>query len=235
MKILLITMEWPPFRGGVGNYYFNLTQELAKQGMELQVLIPQAKLEIESQKPNLTVSVCPFFYKFFWPKWLKLYFEIKKTVKKFKPDLIWVGQVLPVGEAVYLIKQRFKIPYFVSAHSLDILLPQKNFRKDKILKKILDKAEFITANSEFTKKELQNLENSDKKIEIIYPCPNIKNNGLIKKQGNQKILLTVGRLVKRKGQGKVIEVMPKLLLDFPDLTYLIIGNGPEKINLESGE
>ena len=27
--------------------------------------------------------------------------------------------------------------------------------------------------------------------------------------------------------------MPKLLLDFPDLTYLIIGNGPEKINLES--
>src|SRR3989338_991587 len=233
MKILLITMEWPPFRGGVGNYYFNLTQELAKQGMELQVLIPQAKLEIESQKPNLTVSVCPFFYKFFWPKWIKLYFEIKKTVKKFKPDLIWVGQVLPVGEAVYLIKQRFKIPYFVSAHSLDILLPQKNFRKDKILKKILDKAEFITANSEFTKKELQNLENSYKKIEIIYPCPNIKNNGLIKKQGNQKILLTVGRLVKRKGQGKVIEVMPKLLLDFPDLTYLIIGNGPEKINLES--
>jgi len=232
MKILLITMEWPPFKGGVGNYYFNLTNELVKQGIEMQVMIPRAKLENESQKPNLTVFACPFFYRFFWPKWLKLYFEIKKTVKQFKPDLIWVGQILPVGEAVYLIKQNLKIPYFISTHGLDILTPQKNLRKDKILKKILNQAEFITANSEFTKKELLDLEIPEEKIEIVYPCPNIQNNQAIKKSDHQKTLLTVGRLVKRKGQEKVIEAMPKLLEKFPGLTYLVIGEGPEKNNLE---
>lgn len=232
MKILLITMEWPPFKGGVGNYYFNLTNELAKQGIAIQVMIPQARLESRSQKLNLAVSVCPFFYRFFWPKWLKLYFEIKKTVKQFKPDLIWVGQVLPVGEAAYLIKKNLKIPYFVSTHGLDILLPQKSLRKDKILKNILNNAAFITANSEFTKKELLDLEIPEEKIEIVYPCPNIKNNQTIKKSGNQKTLLTVGRLVKRKGQEKVIDAMPHLLKKFPDLNYLIIGEGPEKNNLE---
>lgn len=227
-------MEWPPFKGGVGNYYFNLTNELVKQGIEMKVMIPEAKLENESQKPNLTVFACPFFYRFFWPKWLRLYFEIKKTLKNFKPDLIWVGQVLPVGEAVYLIKQNFKIPYFVSTHGLDILMPQKKLRKDKILKKILNNAEFITANSEFTKKELLDLEIPDEKIEITYPCPNIQNNPSqrLVDPWPKKTLLTVGRLVKRKGQEKVIEAMPKLLEKFPDLTYLIIGEGPDKNNLE---
>ena len=111
MKILLITMEYPPDRGGVGNYYFNLVKNL--YGHQIEVL----KADRSS------------FYKFFWPKWLKLYFKVKQQVKKNKPDLIWVGQVLPIGTVAYLIEKFFKIPYFVSTHGMDIMLPQKNLRK----------------------------------------------------------------------------------------------------------
>ncbi len=221
MKILLVTMEWPPFKGGVGNYYFNLAKNLT--GHEVRVLKVQ---------PNS-------FYRFFWPQWLKLFFEIRRLIKNNQTDLIWVGQVLPVGNAAYFIKKFFRIPYFVSTHGMDIMLPQRSARKEKVMMKILGQAKFVTANSRFTQKELLNLRLPEAKIEVIYPCPNVQaanqpdslKIGQIESQlkiAGKRILLTVGRLVKRKGQGLVIEVLPKLLKKFPNLVYLIVGHGPEE-------
>ncbi|MFA6304727.1 MAG: glycosyltransferase family 4 protein [Patescibacteria group bacterium] len=226
MKILLVTMEWPPFKGGVGNYYFNLVKNLT--GQQIKVFEVGPKL----------------FYRFFWPKWLKLFFEIRRQIKKEKPDLIWVGQVLPVGEATYLIKKFFHIPYFVSTHGLDIMLPQRSLRKEKALKQVLDNAEFITANSNFTKNELLNLGYDDNKVVVVYPCPHVSLNlkadsskleeikQNLSLQG-KKVLLTVGRLVKRKGQDAVIKALPELLQKFPNLVYLIVGEGPESLKLKT--
>ncbi|MCX6785583.1 MAG: glycosyltransferase family 4 protein [Candidatus Komeilibacteria bacterium] len=226
MKILLVTMEYPPFKGGVGNYYFNLVKNLTGHQVKVFQAGPAS------------------FYKFFWPKWLKLYFEIKKNVKKDKPDLIWVGQVLPVGEAAYLIKKFYNIHYFASTHGLDIMLPQQQLRKEKAMRQVLDNAEFITANSNFTKKELLNLGYAEDKVEVVYPCSNILMNREIneaKKQiirnklnlNNKKVLLTVGRLVERKGQGTVIGTLPKLLEKFPDLVYVMVGDGPDNAKLKA--
>ncbi len=227
MKILLITMEYPPDKGGVGNYYYNLVKNLDNHQVEV------FKASGKS------------FYKFFWPKWLKLYFEIKKIVKKNRPDIIWVGQILPVGTVAYLIKKKFKIPYFVSTHGMDIMLPQKSLKKEKLMKKILAEAKFITSNSQFTKNELIKLNIDDNKVEVVYPGCHISNNPksinhnqieLIKEKLNlkdKKVLLTVGRLVERKGQDMVIKAMPRLLESFPNLIYLIIGSGPIEKNLKS--
>lgn len=225
MKILLLTMEWPPFKGGVGNYYFNLVQNLS--GHQVSVL------EVGSTS----------FYQYFWPKWLKLFFAARQTVKKNRPDLIWVGQVLPIGTVAYLIKKFYKIPYFVSTHGLDIMLPQKSSRKEKTMKRVLNEARFITANSKFTKRELLNLEIPEEKIEVIYPCPNIKAATVSLEQirelkqelglEDKKVLLTVGRLVNRKGQQKVIQAMPALLKKFPELVYLVVGDGPASAKLKT--
>lgn len=225
MRVLLITMEWPPFKGGAGNYYFNLTENLS----DCRVKVLQAGSSS--------------FYKFFWPKWLKLFFKVRQLVKKDRPDLIWVGQVLPIGTVAYLIKKFLKIPYFVSTHGLDIMLPQKSSRKEKIMRRVLNEAQFITANSKFTKKELLNLDIAEEKIEVIYPCPNIKAAAVsleqireLKQELNledKRVLLTVGRLVKRKGQVKVIQALPALLKKFPELVYVVVGNGPESAILKA--
>ena len=45
------------------------------------------------------------------------------------------------------------------------------------------------------------------------------------------ILLTVGRLEARKGQDKIIEILPKLLKDHPNLLYVLAGTGPLQENL----
>jgi phosphatidyl-myo-inositol dimannoside synthase len=51
-----------------------------------------------------------------------------------------------------------------------------------------------------------------------------------------KVILTLGRLAsqeRRKGFDEVIELMPRLLKRFPDLKYLIVGEGDDRPRLEA--
>ena len=155
---------------------------------------------------------------------------------------------MPIGTVAYFIKKFYKVPYFVSTHGMDIIVPQKSLSKEKLMKKILAQSAFITANSNFTKTELLNLGYQPEKIEIVYPCPNLQiaeskedvagRQAALKllneKLGleNKTVLLTIGRLVKRKGQELVIKALPELIKRFPDLVYLIVGQGPYEKKLK---
>ncbi|MFA5259282.1 MAG: glycosyltransferase [Candidatus Pacearchaeota archaeon] len=48
-----------------------------------------------------------------------------------------------------------------------------------------------------------------------------------------RVLLSVGRLIKRKGQERVIRLIPQLKKKFPGIKYLIVGNGPELKNINN--
>lgn len=49
---------------------------------------------------------------------------------------------------------------------------------------------------------------------------------------DKKVILTVGRLVARKGQDQVIKALPKVSKKFPDLIYFIVGSGPYEDDLK---
>ena len=61
---------------------------------------------------------------------------------------------------------------------------------------------------------------------------------LVERYGLQssKVILTVGRLAleeRYKGFDEVIEIMPQLVKRFPNLKYLIVGDGPDRPRLEA--
>ena len=243
MKVLLVTFEFPPRRGGMENYYYNLLRHQADfEGVVLTM--PQPQAESFDRRQNFKIIRRPLLSSVFWPRWIKLSWLIARTVKREKIDRLWVGDVLPVGAAVWLLKKFYKIRYFVSTHGLDIMLPQKSLSKEKLMLKVLAGAEFITANSQFTKKELLNLQLPADKIAVIYPGAAVLDRPMDNSEkifalknklslSGKTVLLTVGRLVKRKGQDKVIEAMLSLLKQRPDLVYLIVGDGPEKPYFQS--
>ncbi|MBI5022803.1 MAG: glycosyltransferase family 4 protein [Candidatus Magasanikbacteria bacterium] len=213
-KIFLITLEFPPQIGGVSRYYDGLVKHWSG--------------EIKVMPANLK---CPL-----WPHWLPLIWRVGKIVKKEKIEMLWVGQVLPVGYVALWFKRRKKVPYTVFTHGMDILVPQKSRWKKYWLKKILFNAELVVANSQFTRGELIKLGVVEWRIIVVYPCPvEMKDSSLALLPQNdiEKIILSVGRLVKRKGFDKVIDVMPRLLKRVPDLKYVIIGNGPEIAALQN--
>jgi phosphatidylinositol alpha-1,6-mannosyltransferase len=49
----------------------------------------------------------------------------------------------------------------------------------------------------------------------------------------RRVVLTVTRLVPRKGVDKVLEALPRIAGKFPDLLYLVVGDGPQHATLEA--
>jgi len=227
---LLVTLEYPPFLGGVGIYLSNLFS----QG-QYQVL---ANGTGDGQ--------IPFFYKYFWPRWLKIFFYLWRRARTYQ--VLHISHILPLGYVAYLLKIVARKKYVIYLHGLDFNLLRSGKWKAYWGKRILQSASLIVTNSQFLQSEVENFLNAKKpEIKVIYPSPRQEFSRLSKLapnperlrtlrqkysiNDNDKILLSVGRLVERKGQRLVLEALGP---QWPaDLKYFIRGIGPEEVILRA--
>jgi len=236
-KCLLVTLEYPPQKGGIANYLANIFSRLPSD--KFMVLAPKHKGDREyDEKATYKILRGSLLSFYIWPRWLPLYLRIKRIVKKNRIKTLCLSHVLPVGYIAYLLRKnkKFKQRYIVFAHGLDVLKAQEKPRKKKWLIKILQNASGIVTNSEYTRGLIRELGIPDSKILVVYPCPavrppktTVETYDILSKYGlsNKRVILSVGRLVKRKGVDKVIEALPKLFEQFKDIMYVIVGDGPE--------
>ena len=245
---LLITLEYPPQKGGVANYYAGIAQHW-----------PYGKLEVLHVKLG-----------HMWPRWLSIFFQINSKLKtqNSKLELVKVGQVLPLGYVALLLKWCTGLPYLVYTHGMDILVPQNDWHKKLLLKYILKQAKLVVANSEFTKHEVVKLGIAASKVVVVYPCVLFEglasasaelgfrdytkpasrllshshkpaHSGLPQTSPRAHmpaplapvIILTVSRLVTRKGIDTVLAALPEVIKKVPNIQYVVIGDGPDKARL----
>ncbi|MFA6307617.1 MAG: glycosyltransferase family 4 protein [Patescibacteria group bacterium] len=226
-KTLVLTHEYYPFKGGVARYCHNLF----KFFKEDQYLVISDNQEIKSHDNIIHTRLV---WKWIKPAWLLAYFKLKKLIKQNNINQIFTPNILPLGSLAYFLK----IPYIISLHGLDINLAIKN--KPALTKKILVNAKAIITNSQNTAKIFDALEIDKTKIYIIYPALDFdtsydesKLKAFRRKLdiNDEKIIITLGRLNKRKAQDLVIEAIAEIKNDYK-LKYFIIGRGQEKQNLE---
>lgn len=230
MKTLLFTLEYPPFHGGVANYYGNLVKHWPKPD-EISVLNNNNGDLINNKLPLL--------------KWLPSYFALYKKIKQEKIEHILVGHILPLGTIALICSRFCKTKYSVILHGMDLTYALKGPRKTWLAGKILLNAEKIICVNNYTANlTRQFFTPSANKIATVNPgVENLTTHNLqlttqLKNKynlDNKIILLSVGRLVKRKGFDKVIEAMPGILREIPNLIYIILGNGEELSNFKSKE
>ncbi len=247
MRILFLTLDFPPNFGGVANYYYHLCKSLGKKN-EVIVLAPSI-IQITNNDIELggvTVLRKKMLSEKIFPKWLAALFYVWSIVRKKNIDLIIVGHILPLGYIALLYKFLFRIPYLVCAHGLDILAPQKNEWKFFWLKYILFFSKHIITNSNFVKQEVIKIGSFSDKTTTIYPCidkefidktvlDTLRECDALRQKYNlvnKKIILSIGRLVERKGFDVVINALPDVWEKFPDTAYIIIGSGPYKSFLQ---
>ncbi len=165
-------------------------------------------------------------------------------ISKNRYSVINTHFVLPSGPVGFLLGKIFRIPNIVSLHGGEIYDPSKKMSPHKsrfwssIIKYLLNRADSLVAQSSNTAGNAVKYYNPNKEIHII-PLPfhppkvykvtrsefkflNLKNDDFI--------LVTCGRLVKRKA----IDVLIRALSKIPSEKFklLIMGDGPERENLE---
>lgn len=228
-KTLLVTMDFYPALGGVSTYWLSLSRHLPSD--KWVVLAPPLPAGVQELPSPYRVYRRRFVSRWFVPRWIPLLFHIFDIARREYIEHIIVGQILPVGTAVRLISRTVGISYSVSTHGMDVTLPRG--RKKWLCRWILRGAKRVFTISSYTAAHLEKLGVIRDRISFIYPCPSITpdvyrdTDESLHFRTAKHILLTVGRLVKRKGHTDVIRALLDLLKEFPDLMYGIIGEGEE--------
>lgn len=111
-------------------------------------------------------------------------------------------------------------------------------KKQRRICSTFEKATAIIANSNYTAERAKRYIVQARRLHIVHPGINSAARPTadqIKKYlgaGRTPVLITLARLEKRKGHKKVLEILPRLINDFPDILYVIAGDGSERQNLE---
>ncbi|MBW4689890.1 MAG: glycosyltransferase family 4 protein [Komarekiella atlantica HA4396-MV6] len=143
--------------------------------------------------------------------------------------------------ALLLLSYLLPVKCFIYLHGDDVLCPQKNPVLRWLFEWTLQRAKVIVCNSNFTQNYLKEHFQIKRPIHIIHPTVrlekfgqlNLNQQNLLRSQIRQKhqipqeaiVILSVGRLVKRKGFDRVIQNLPALLAEGIDVYYLICGQG----------
>ncbi|WP_235044622.1 glycosyltransferase [Methylohalobius crimeensis] len=167
---------------------------------------------------------------------------LKRIQKTSGFDLIDAHFAYPDGYAAVQLGRRFNVPVTVTLRGTEVPLSRDPIRREKILK-ALDGASRVFSVSESLKNHAVSMGVEAEKIEVVgngvdtekfYPLPRDKARRELKIPQNAQVLITVGALVPRKGQQRVIEILPFLLRKYPDLLYLVVGGAsPEGDMTES--
>lgn len=247
-KTLLVTSQFPPSIGGVETMLFNFAKRLDPAKL-LVLANEQEGADAFDKKQRYRTVRTEFLYpsKWIWPRWLPLLKKTKQLVPSEKIEHILAGQVLPVGTAAMIAAQTFDISYSVYTYGLDIELPKHHPRHRRALKKVLDNAARIFTISDDTKRRIVELDIPEKKIIKITPGLDLAEflppTDWLARQAEQlrqrydlrgkKVILTIGRLVARKGQDTVIRSLPAILEDEPLAHYVIAGGGEYEAALKA--
>ena len=132
-----------------------------------------------------------------------------------------------------------KTKSFCLIHSKEINHPSGSLLNKRMLK-ALNKADYVIANSKFTKNLVIKFGLNSKSIEVINPGCNYpikiddKCKNFAKSVYGESFprLITISRLDGRKSHQNILMTIKNLLPKFPNLKYVSIGDGEEKKNLE---
>lgn len=232
-KTLLVTLDFYPNVGGIAGYWEKLSA--CMNPLQWIVCAPMLPSQTREHSTPYRIYRGPFLSTYTYPRWLPLFLLLLNIIQKEQITHLIVGQVLPVGTVVLLLTRFVRIPYTVSCHGMDILLPLLHTRKKFLVRSILKKAHSIIVNSEFTGTRLLDYGIDRNRVHIVYPCPVIvptDNSVPQDVSHDEPLILSVARLTNRKGHEYILAALPELIPLFPRLIYVIVGDGPNRAQLE---
>ncbi len=150
--------------------------------------------------------------------------------------------------AILLLSYLLPIQFFLYLHGDDLLCPSKNLLFRNLFQWTLNRAKASACNSRYTQNHLNQNFAIHTPSYVIHPTvrPEKFGNSSILEQASQfrskvresyqipanaVVILTVGRLVRRKGFDRVIGQLPALKAAGLEVYYLVAGRGPMEATL----
>jgi len=228
-QIVIVSSEFPPQPGGIGNHAYQLAKALSYKGYKVTVVTDERSDSGSAEKifdKNLPFTVCRIR-----KRTPRMFMYVERFVSIFRA-LKSADKVIASGKfSLWVVafctifRKRFSMAVI---HGTEVNLPSGAFRN--LVELSLKRFNVIVAVSNYTKQLISYL---NLKVSVIP-------NGITLDDWQDKVLIseenklfsypkliTVGRVSERKGQMEVVKLLPELLKQFPKLHYHCIGINDE--------
>jgi len=160
---------------------------------------------------------------------------VKQINKEFPFDLIDGHYIYPDGFAAVLLGKYLKKPVILSARGSDINQFARFKSIKPMIKYALNRADHVISVCNALKREIVDLGPPAQKISVIpngidtncfYPEDKKKARKKLSLSFDQKIILSVGSLIPRKGFHVILDALPEILQNQEDVHLYLVGEGP---------
>lgn len=248
MTTLLVSEVFPPQNGGSGRWLFELYRRMPA-GRAAVAAGAYPGCEAFDLKQPLPIERWPFSFTswgFFSPAcaWCygQAYGQLLKQIKRTRPTAIHCGKVLPEGWLAWMLQLRTGLPYWIYVHGEELQFGTQSRQLGWMMRRVFDAATGVIANSENTAELLRrNWRISENRLHTLNPGVDAERfrpaprSFAVRERlgwGERPVILTVGRLQKRKGHDMLIRAMSSIRQRVPNILYSIVGDGMERASLE---
>ena len=245
IKILMFNHEFPPIGGGGGWVSHFLGKHFAAAGHDVHLITSQFREcpkdeQIEGfhvhRVPALRKNrnICAVHEMLTYAVSSSLYGL--RCVKQFRPDIVQVFFGIPAGGGAYLLQKLRKVPYVVFLGGRDVpsRTPDPPYYRwlylllKPVIRAIWRNAAAVVACSEGLR-QLARETDSDVQIDVIPDAVDLETFTPVQRHAYpEKVrVLTIGRLIPRKGFQFLIRALPQVLEKVAsDFEIEIVGDGP---------
>jgi phosphatidylinositol alpha-1,6-mannosyltransferase len=246
---LLLSDVFPPTTGGSGRWFWETYRRLPREDFVIAAgQSPQA--EAFDRTHDLRVRRLPLALKAWGLRSVEGLRGYWRALKALWPLVraegvrrVHCGRCLPEGVMALALKCSHRLPYLCYVHGEDVTTAKYSREHTWLVRRVLANADFLIANSRNTGRILrEEWGMAPGRVRVLHPGVDTRYFTPAARDpeararlgwGDRPVLLTVGRLQKRKGQDMMIRALPAVRRVVPDVLYAVLGAGEELANLQA--
>jgi phosphatidylinositol alpha-1,6-mannosyltransferase len=248
-KILLLSNVFPPQTGGSGRWLCEMYRRFPRG----QVVVAAGECPRAAdfdRVSDLDIVRLPMDFGTWGMarprslmKYLGVMQAVRRLVKSRGVEELHCGSCVPTGWVAWMVSQVGGPPYVCYVHGEELHVAATSRELKWMTRHVLACARLVVANSRNTARILaDDWPVPPERLRILHPgvdasafVPAARDEVARQALGWQgrAVVLTVGRLQKRKGHDMLIRAVPQITARVPEVLYAIVGDGEEREGLRS--
>jgi phosphatidylinositol alpha-1,6-mannosyltransferase len=240
---LLVTNDFPPKVGGIQNYLWDLWSRLDPASFVVLTASSDAgaaAFDAAQAERGVRIERVPGPILFFPTNGALA--AVRRCVAEHEIDLVLLDPALPLG----LLGPHLNVPYGVVLHGAEVAVPGRLPGARSVLARVLGNARLIVSAGSYPAAEGRRAAHSGFTAPVVEIPPGVDPAAITPLAAPERraararlglpargpLVVSISRLVPRKGMDVLVEAAGRLSASYPDLTVAIAGDGRELPRLE---
>ena len=239
-SILLVTNDFGPRAGGIETFVIGLLERIPRGEVVVYTSSQEGSAPFDHRwKEEFGVEVIRDKSSILLPS-PRVIRNLRKVLVTSKISKVWFGAAAPLGLSARWLRKSGAEHIVALTHGHEVWW-SKVWPFTWLMNEIARNVDVATYLGDFTKGAIAPRFKDSKKLIKVAPGIDTDHFKPIDESelrcelgfGNRPTIISVGRLVHRKGQDRLVEAMPRIIKEFPEALLVFVGEGPHRKVLDS--